>query len=263
MHPNPLLPVLRVLNPNHHWPDIINESFVRVLALLTEQFLFLTRELVTAAEDAATTPVGVTPFHRQADVQFMRLAANAGRDARRIMRAAQIRTTDDIGSALLDVVTAALMYRSAETTARPRGERHDKTLVNQALAAAEWVGAAHHREDILTFGVAARVFAAQLSSPWRWDRLPNHTRPASDLGSAEGPGEADPSFGVTRPLPGEAGYEQITVTRRPSAPVEIVHRRAGRNDTVTQLTWPELCQHMARSYAAMAPHAEGHDGSPA
>lgn len=259
MHPNPLLPVLRVLSPNHHWPDTTNESFVRLLALSTEQFLFMTRELVTAAEDAATSSAGVTPFHHRADVQFMRLASNAGRDAHRIMRATQIRSTDDIGLALLDAVTAALMYRSAERTARSRGERHDKTLVNRALAAAEWVGAAHHREDILTFGMAARVFAAQLSSPWRWDRLPNHTRSASDQGSAEGSSEADPSFVVTRPLPDEAGYEQVTVTRRPSAPVEIIHRRVGRSDAVTRLSWPELCQHMARSYAATAPHAEGHD----
>jgi hypothetical protein len=232
---NPLLPVLRILSPNHHWPGVVNDAFPRVMASSIDHHLFLTREHVTAA--------GGLDHDDRPEVRLMRLASTAGADARRIMCAAHLATSDIIGTRMLDAVTATRMWHLARPLPRPHGVHHDKTVLNQALACAEWIGAAD-RSTAPTFDESMRVVGDRLSSMWTWIRH-NTEQTAYE-------------FSLTRTLPGALHFEQIVVTSGVDDQLAIAHRRSDMPGTHTSLTWTELCYHMACAYVSAAPAGQ-HD----
>lgn len=264
MYLNPLLPVLHILDSEQLWPATLDDPDIGVLHVATRRLAGRARELAVSAGNAAAPADGIATPHSRADAHLVRWAGAAGHDARKILRAALVPPTGEPGGVLLDAVTAALTLRGGEAALGRSGERHDKSLLNRALAAAEWVGASRRPERI-TFDSAARVFTEQLPGIWRWDTRPSASS-GGDAGADAATGEAGARrFSVVRDRPRRGGQERITVTGYHAGRVQIVHEvtaGADHQPAGPYLTWAELCQHMARTCArtpgAAVPSAAAH-----
>lgn len=246
-NPNPMQPVLHILDPDKDWPDTLSSSDVKILHIFTAA---LVAEVRGRAADAEEDDRGDGPAepHELADVRMMRWAATAGHQAQQVLRTAAVATLTSEQDAVLAAITAGLMRHVAQFElsrhsifADRRTERHGKTVLNQALCAADWVAASQLRPPV-TVDTAAEVFTNKLPPGWRWDAQPQQV---------DDNGEPATRFRVTRRLPEGAQVEEITFTGRRGKAVRVDYRKSGRSDATTDMTWTEVCQYLARTAPAI------------
>lgn len=260
--PNPLLPVLQVLDRTRAWPDSLDAPGVRQLIAESASLNGRAHDLATLAEHDAVPLGGVPEPENRALSLFARWVSGAARDAWRVLRTARIHPLNGPGAALLEACTAALTAHTAHlntahlatgqhgTPAAGRAP-HDKGLLNRALGSADWVGA-YQRDTPVTAAVAMQVFTDQLPPGWYWEHRPHpHPRPSADID----PDPAADQFSVARHRAvlrdrrRVETTERITVTAdngpdRPEEP-QITHESFGHQ---RPLSWAEVCQVMARCY---------------
>lgn len=238
--PNPLLPVLHALDPTHPWPETLEPSSIQVLDANTLRLVERARGFAEDAEQRARPAGGVAPPAGRTDVHLMRWASRAGRYADQVVHAAGLFAGDHAGEALRSTITAALMAREAEFDTGNSGERHHKSVLNRALAAAEWVRLSL-RTSPIDAPTAALLFEEEALPPgWRWQ-----TRPTTSAGDAN---EARLTFSITREQPRDD--EWITLTGSGTQPVTIFRSYHGTSDS---LSWGEMCRHIAASQTRPLP----------
>jgi hypothetical protein len=233
VHSNPLLPVLASFDSAYPWPTELDATGVEMLYVATSRLADRARELATTIRSDDTPPI---------DQLVLLWSARAGQHAAKVLRAAKVDLTGQVGGALWLAVSASLMVQEGEFhagLAPVRGTCHGITGLNRALAIAEWIGA--YRESTpVTAVYAAQVFADYLPPNWRWEHRPTE-QPGGD-------NEPLTEFTLTRSAQDHRSYERITVTGRGDAPVETIHSHIGRTTSGTHPNWAQLCIYLADTY---------------